>query len=350
MNTIDESNINKIYLMIGFNCNFHCRYCHQVPIKKENLSSKFIPQKIYNYIDKLIEIKKDKKLTILFWGGEPLLYWNIIQKLVIHYNDKLRYTIISNGSLLDQEKVDFLNKYSIHIVISHDGPNTVKTRKIDILQIPIIIYYLNQINNKSFDAVLSGYNYDFNKLYDYWEQLFPYIYGNIEMLRISWDMPEDLIDIDLNEYRNGLKTFFQNSIDKVKKEIFSIKTLAAIKYIKRIKKSIEKQKYHFPLCGQVQYNMNIDLDGNIYACHNCSIKVGDISEDREIYLQRYYNWLETKKKSECETCDAKYFCQGGCPLDINNSACILQKILYEGAKISYENNKEIWDDVNINIV
>ena len=350
MNIIDESNINKIYLMMGFNCNFHCRYCHQTPIKNENLFSKSISQEIYDYIYKLIEIKKDEKLKIIFWGGEPLLYWNIIQKFVLHYEDKLEYAIISNGSLVNQEKVDFINKYNISFSLSHDGPNTIKTRRIDVLQIPTIFYYLNQINKLSFNAVLSGYNYDFNKLFDYWEQFSPDTFGNIEMLRISWDMPEDLTDINLDEYRSGLKTFFQSAIDKIKKEIFSIKALSAVKYIKRIKKSIENQKYHFPLCGQVEYNMNIDLDGNIYACHNCSVKVGDISEDREIYLQRYYEWLETKKKPVCETCEAKYFCQGGCPLDIDNSVCILQKILYEETKNSYENNKEIWDSVKINVV
>ena len=338
-----ESNINKIFLMMGQACNFHCRYCLQTFIKKD-VENKPISPDLYAYLDHLIEEhEEDIPIHIIFWGGEPLLYWNNIRKLVLHYEDQLTYGIISNGSLLTQERVDFLNDHGISFTLSHDGINTDKTRKVDILKNNHTVSLINQLH-PMINAVISGYTQDFNALFDYWEEHYPIMLGHIEMLRITWDMPEDLCNIDLTIYRNGLKKFFTNAIQKIQTNEFGNKAIAALKIIRQVHQSIENKQYHFPKCNQVERVLNIDLDGNLYACHNSNIKIGHINDDRITYLEKYWKWLETRKKPECNTCEIKYYCQGGCPLDITNEACKLQKILYEEAMFSYEQHKKTWNE------
>lgn len=344
MNIIHESAINKIYLMMGPSCNFHCKYCLQTPIK-QNISDVSISSKLYTYLDHLIDIREESQqpLRVVFWGGEPLLYWYIIQEFVLHYQDKLSYGIISNGSLLTQEKVDFCNKYGIRFTLSHDGPNTDKTRNVDVLKNEITLELIQQLY-PALNAVISGYNADYNALFDYWEKQYPNMPGHVEMLRVTWDMPEDLRNIDLTVYRNGLKNFFADAAQEIKTDEWGSKASAAIKIIQRVHQSIKNQRYHFPKCHQAERVLNVDLDGNLYVCHNSNIKIGHINDARADYLERYWKWIETRKKSECDTCEIRHYCQGGCPLDISNETCDLQKILYEEALASYENNKDIWNE------
>lgn len=337
------SKIKKIYLMMGLACNFQCKYCLQNPIK-ENIQERKISSELYEYIDYLIDAKeKDNiKIQIVFWGGEPLLYWNIIKEFVEHYQYKLKYGIISNGSLLSKDIVDFLEKYRIGFTLSHDGPNTIYTRNIDVLKNKNILELCNKIY-PLLNAVISGKNFNYNKIFDYFDNNYPEFPIHIEMLRITWDMPDDLKNVDLNDYRIGLKDFFLDSVNIIKKEKCTHKSDAATSIINRILKTNKNHRYHFPKCNQVERVLNIDLDGNLYVCHNSNIKIGHVKDARKDYLNRYWKWLETRKKPECDTCEIRYYCQGGCPLDISNEACNLQKILYEEAMKSYEQNKEIWD-------
>ena len=342
---INELKIHKIFLMIGPACNFHCRYCLQTPIKNNVQDVKISPE-LYTYIDHLIDTRpeEEKQIRIIFWGGEPLLYWHIIQEFVLHYQDKLNYGMISNGSLLTQDKIDFLNEHHIGLTLSHDGPNTEQTRNIDVLKDEKLLPLIEQLN-PVLNAVISGANADYDALYDYWDKEYPHMGGHVEMLRVTWDMPEDLRNVDLDEYRNGLKRLFANGLEKIKTNEWGSKASEANMIIDKVLRSIEKKPYHFPKCHQVERVLNVDLDGNLYVCHNSHIKIGHVKDARADYLERYYQWLETRKKPECETCEAKHFCQGGCPLDISNEACALQKIMYEEALIAYEKDKETWDKI-----
>lgn len=340
--------INKIFLMMGHLCNFQCKYCLQEPVKLDidNIDSSYLSKDLYNYIDNLIEdlsYNNDYTLSVVFWGGEPLLYWKIIKEFVLHYGDKLKYVIISNGSLLTQDKVDFLKEHCISFVLSHDGKETVKTRGVDVLQRDDILDLVGQIPHITLNSVISSYNQDYNELFNYWGEKYPNFVGNVEMLRVTWNMPKDLIDIDFDIFRKGLKNLFRDSIEKLKKCKYDNKTIEAEKIVRSVCRSVKNKRFHFPKCYQVEKVLNVDLDGNIYVCHNSNVKIGNIKDDRIQYLNRYKDWIELKKKRKCDDCDIKYFCQGGCPLDITDDTCKLQRILYEEAIISYEQNKDLWD-------
>ncbi len=346
MNSINnEIEIKKIYLMMGSACNFSCRYCLQQPIKQD-ISNKPISLDVYKYIDKIQNLKQQNNkqpLSIIFWGGEPLLYWKTIKEFVLHYKRQLSYGIISNGSLLTQEIVDFMNEYHIRFILSHDGVNTTVTRNIDVLQNKNFVNLFRKVHYKGLNATLSAANLNYNDLFDYWDQYKFECSGNIEMFRVTWDMPKDLRNIDLNAYRKGLQELFKESLKICKAQEFSYKAVYAINLIQRAVIRRRDKKFHFPKCYKLEHIVDIDLDGNIYVCHNSSMRIGHVNENRKIYLDKFKQWIKHYEKEECNTCEAKYYCQGGCPLEIDTDSCKLQKALYEEAIIAYENNKKDWD-------
>lgn len=128
-----NSNTNKVkrYLStlditLGLNCNFDCGYCSQRPVAGKGYSAK--PSDVEPFMQMLerngIEVKPDGWVNL--WGGEPLLYWKTIKVLLPRLRAKMptqRFEIITNGSLLTKEKIDFFCQHRVVVSVSDDGQN-----------------------------------------------------------------------------------------------------------------------------------------------------------------------------------------------------------------------------------
>jgi len=110
-------------IQLGLSCNYACSYCSQaVQIADATVSNLADVEAFLAGLDGWIEGVPEK---IELWGGEPFLYWAKIKRLVPALAKRFpgaRFSIITNGSLLDREKLDFIANYDITIGISHDGP------------------------------------------------------------------------------------------------------------------------------------------------------------------------------------------------------------------------------------
>ena len=93
--------------------------------KTESVSYTHLLEKL---LYQLYSISKDKEqIDFVFWGGEPMLYWDTIVTLTnkiqcIFKEKNVRLGIITNGSLFTEENTDFIIKNDITVTISHDGP------------------------------------------------------------------------------------------------------------------------------------------------------------------------------------------------------------------------------------
>lgn len=114
--------INSIMLMVTTACQMRCSYC------EVNLSSTALPEKdICEAID-LVLTTSEPVCQVRFWGGEPLLRWDLIQK-GIHYgqhqailkNKIIKFMITTNGLLLVKDKIAFLKNKPVEIMFSLDG-------------------------------------------------------------------------------------------------------------------------------------------------------------------------------------------------------------------------------------
>lgn len=126
----------SLCLHLAHLCNFRCRYCFAgggVYGNKEAL----MPLEVgYAAVDFLAQnAGPQPSWEIDFFGGEPLLNWELVPPLVAYTKEKaaaqgkkVSFTLTTNGSLLDPTKEDFLNKEGIRVVLSLDGRPEVNDR------------------------------------------------------------------------------------------------------------------------------------------------------------------------------------------------------------------------------
>lgn len=330
----DILNVKTIYLMMGFNCNFRCRHCIQdscnTSIQKNNISKDVI-----DYLNRLINIRPTSydKITIMFWGGEPLIYWNTIKDVIDIFHDKFSYSMVTNGSLLTQDKVDYINKYQIKVALSYDGKNTDKVRMVNVLQDKDKLELFKQIKNKSICAVSSAYNYDYQELYNHIDELIDTeIPVDIEQFRVTWDMPKDLYDIDLVEYRDKLHEL----AIQAKEDILNVKYSRPVSFfLKHLWGLCYTDKMYSLKCGQMYNKLNIDLQGNIYSCHNLCNPIGTVRDDRVSLVNKQDRWVSDNLPTNCKNCKYYIVCNGGCP----------NELIKDGERISCKINKVIFDEV-----
>lgn len=333
---ISEISIANIYLMLGGACNFKCRHCIQEcsGLKEFNINQK-ISQEVVDYVWHLIKIRPDDqdKLKVLFWGGEPLVYFNTIQDFVDIFNNNVEYVIITNGELLTQTIVDYVNEHDISVVLSNDGEKTSKIRIKNMLDDKRFIDLFKQVKHKAVDAVVHAYNVDYQGLQRYLQAKLGDVFFYTEQLIVSWNMPEDIYKTDLTAYKQSLEILANEAYNDIinAKETFAVRVffndLCNIAFGRRSKRIL-------PNCLPVYRSMSIDLQGNVYTCHNSNTVIGKVTDERLYLVKKYDEWIANKWNSKCLDCQYFELCRGGCPLELNNS---------QGNKMSCERLKVYYD-------
>ncbi|MBS1412243.1 MAG: radical SAM protein [Christensenellaceae bacterium] len=128
-----ERCISQLIIEVTSSCNFKCRYCHQT--SEVTLRPKMLNEDIaYKSIDFLFEHSKDaNEIAITFYGGEPLLNFEIIKKIV-HYaklkfeSKPVLYNMTTNASLINEAIASFLVENNFSVLISLDGDEVTQNR------------------------------------------------------------------------------------------------------------------------------------------------------------------------------------------------------------------------------
>ena len=150
--------LGSLTLHLTEECNLGCRYCFQ---KRRSRSLGF------SSVTKALEFFKDAfdpQSFICFYGGEPLLEFNTIRRTVAYIQNhpalrrkKLRYSISTNGSLLTNEILRFLNKHRFRVNLSHDGTAQDITRPSKLN--PLILENMNLLTR------LPGIDFETNSVF-----------------------------------------------------------------------------------------------------------------------------------------------------------------------------------------
>ncbi len=325
-----ESNIRKVYLMMGFTCNFHCRYCLQTG-EHDTAGKPVIQEKVLRYLERLAGYRNPAygKLRIMFWGGEPLLYKDIIRQVVDRLQDSVDYGLVTNGALLDEEFVAFANDHDIAVSVSHDGPATSRTRGRDVWKEKRFRSLFAKLKHKGINGVLSAYNYDFLRT----ESLYPAgTYVGQERLVVNWEIPEDICKVPEKDYAEALK----RTADQAYQDILAGNLTNVASFFLPVLKRIVHQDPEYrlvPTCAQFYRVMNIDLAGNVYVCHNSSLRIGTIDDMRIRLAQRYEEFLANRRQAMCDECPYVAICHGGCPLETTGKAvsCAWRKAYFAEA-------------------
>ena len=346
------SPVKAMCLNIAHDCNLRCKYCFASTgdFGKGRKLMTFETGK--KAIDFLLEKSLDRKnLELDFFGGEPLMNFDVVKQIVEYarsreaeYGKKFRFTITTNGVLLDDDKIDFINREMSNVVLSIDGRKEVND------------YMRKRVDGSGcYDKIMPA----FKKLVEKRGDKEYYVRGTFT--KNNLDFSNDVFDL----YNNG---FDQISVEPVVCEAsadyaITEKELPAIfkEYERLAERILENEKkgkkfnfFHFMLdldqgpcaikrlsgCGCGNDYVAITPDGDIYPCHQFvgieEFKMGNIDEGTfDTNMKSYFSKTHVYTKPECKKCWAKFYCSGGCNAnnyqyagDVHNAhklSCQLQK-------------------------
>ena len=334
-----SSNILSLTICPTLNCNFNCPYCFEKHRRKK--MSKKVQNDILNFIERTIRFTKVDKIYITWFGGEPLLAYDVIdslsQRMIELANKwKIQYSasIVTNGFLLTQKIVDMLYKNKVmSYQITLDGTKKThdKTRHL--------------IGNKpTFDKIINNLkNIKINGNINIRHNL---CNNNIEEVEELKKIINEISKISGNKLNYYTAFATNNEIAMENNE--QVEFLDAEEYNNyEIDKKIRKiSPYSGSYCGAQTINfIVIDELGNLYKCWEDAGKIkhsyGKIERwninnpiptaDNPQILIDYINTAGAFKDEECQNCIWLPICQGGCPQ---------RRLFYNKQCVPYKDNPD----------
>lgn len=323
------SPIKSMCLLAAMDCNLHCDYCFA------GQGDYCLGKKLMSFevgktaLDYLLENSGNRKnLEVDFFGGEPLLNWKVVRQLVEYgrerekeYGKHFRFTITTNGMLLDDEKIDFINKEMHNVVMSIDGRREV-TDKVrhrydgGSTYDKIVPNYLRLAQKRGFKeyyvrGTFTKYNLDFaDDVFHMRDIGFDQI--SIEPVVADPKEPYAITEKDIpkvfKEYERLTKMIIEN--DRAGKHFnffhFMLDLDQGPCAIKRLKG-----------CGCGNEYIAVTPDGDIYPCHQFvgkdGYKMGSIlTGEFDDAMKERFAAAHIYKKDDCRRCWARFYCSGGC--------------------------------------
>ena len=325
--------INSVALLLGQSCNMQCRHCFQIPSRSHCVTIKYdILDKVQVFLDSFIEYhirnktgigKSDEyKPKIMFWGGEPLLHWDFIKDFIIKAHEKfgkLReqgfvFFMVSNGLLLTQDKVDFLNQYGICFNFSYEAPYPFAIRGYvsdDICKL------VNKIKHSEvLCTCFSKYNCDPLLAYRCLKAKFPNVKQVSVNMRIikSFAFPNDIMDYNWDIIR---KNFSKLRIAAKLGDKFALYCFRKL-FLGLRMKSPDRQSYRVLDCVHKVSGLSVSLDGKCSLCGNLDNFNCTVDNTIEELLSYAIKISEALESMECNFCRHSDICYKHCMLDMKD--------------------------------
>lgn len=321
-----STDLGILKISLGLNCNYECTYCSQRFVPRADASN---PDDIEPFLDSLTQNLTSPPRKIEFWGGEPFVYWKTLKPLAERLKQMYPDTsmsIITNGSLLDAEKNEWIDSMGFFIGISHDGPG-YHVRGIDPMDNPaqreqimdlykrlkpqrrISINAMAHAGNSNRAAVQEWMIKNFGDDVVIGEGSFvdPYDEGGMSSMLRNHAEHYSYRNSFLAELRTGsIKNFViaQQKLDDM---------IGAI-YTGRLASTVGQK------CGMDRSDrLAVDLFGNVLTCQNVSTKgvapngeshhTGHISDLANVKMKTSTHW---SNRDECPKCPVVQMCKGSC--------------------------------------
>jgi uncharacterized protein len=322
----NERKINSIALILTENCNLRCNYCYAY--KGEN--SKCLDMDIStakSAIDLLFKNNPNSEgYGIIFFGGEPLLNYNLMKEVVLYAkelfsknNKQVGFTMTTNGTILSSEIIKLLKEHNFSIQVSFDGPKEIHNKN---------RYYAN--GKGSFEKVLQ--NIKTIKENDIIFSLRTTIPANSNFYEIIKFMEELQISFgfgftvntkfkskSITDYVNKNFKEFDSLYEKLMNYYFEKFSSGAPIYCSNIKTCldrIENQLAKKISCTAGRAMMTVDPSGDIFTCQNIpnykEARIGTIKSNINKFINNKFIAPNVERISECNKCWIKYLCAGGC--------------------------------------
>ncbi len=346
------SPIKAMCLHIAHDCNLRCEYCFASTGDFGGGRKLMDFETGKKAIDFLIEKSADRKfLELDFFGGEPLMNFEVVKQIVEYARARekecgktFRFTITTNGILLTEDKMDFINNEMSNVVLSIDGRKEVNDRmrkRVD----GTGSYDKITDNFKKFvsmrgdkDYYVRGtytkYNLDFsNDVMHLYDMGFDQI--SVEPVMADPSEPYAITEGDLAKIFKEYEVLAEK-IQKIQAEGKFINFFHFMLDLDQGPCAIKRLRG----CGCGNEYVAVTPDGDIYPCHQFvgieDYKMGNLHDGTfNDEMKKVFAGTHVYSKPECKKCWAKFYCSGGCNAnnyiyagDIHNAhklSCEIQK-------------------------
>ena len=321
--------IKALCLHVAHTCNLNCEYCFASHRKYHGERALMSFEVGKRALDFLIENSGTRRnLEVDFFGGEPLMNWDVVKELVSYarvqekiHNKNFRFTLTTNGMLIDDDVIEFSNREMSNVVLSLDGRKDVHDR-----------LRVDYMGRGSYDTIVPKFQEFVKRRGDknyYMRGTFTH--KNVDFTNDIFHMA----DLGFTELSMEPVVCAPEDASALTQEdlpiLYEQYELLAKEMIKRKKEGRPFTFYHYMLdlkngpciykrisgCGSGTEYMAVTPTGDLYPCHqfvgDTKYLLGNIYDgvtNKEV--QNEFKLCNAYARPECNDCWAKLYCSGGC--------------------------------------
>lgn len=342
--------IKALCLHVAHTCNLNCSYCFASQGKYHGERAVMSFEVGKQALDFLMDNSGTRRnLEVDFFGGEPLMNWDVVKQLVEYARNvekergkNFRFTLTTNGMLIDDDVIDFSNREMSNVVLSLDGRKEIHDRE-----------RVDYAGNGSYDRIVPK----FQKLVESRGGKDYYMRGTFT--HANPDFTKDVFHMtDLGFKELSMEPVVSAPDDpaaltpedlEIVKEQYEI---LAKEMIKRNKEGNGFTFYHYMIdltagpciykrisgCGSGTEYMAVTPWGDLYPCHQFvgeeEYKLGDIWNGvTNNDLREEFRSCNAYARPECKDCWAKLYCSGGCAANAYHATGSIRGVYEPGCEL-----------------
>jgi len=342
--------IKALCLHVAHTCNLNCSYCFASQGKYHGDRAVMSFEVGKAALDFLMDHSGTRRnLEVDFFGGEPLMNWDVVKQLVEYARSvekergkNFRFTLTTNGMLIDDDVIDFANREMSNVVLSLDGRKEIHDRE-----------RVDYAGNGSYDRIVPK----FQKIVESRGGKDYYMRGTFT--HANPDFTKDVFHMtDLGFKELSMEPVVSAPDDpaaltpedlEIVKEQYEI---LAKEMIKRNKEGNGFTFYHYMIdltagpciykrisgCGSGTEYMAVTPWGDLYPCHQFvgeeEYKLGDIWNGvTNNNLREEFRSCNVYARPECKDCWAKLYCSGGCAANAYHATGSIRGIYEPGCEL-----------------
>ena len=342
--------VKALCLHVAHTCNLNCSYCFAAQGKYHGERALMSFETGKRALDFLVEHSGTRKnLEVDFFGGEPLMNFEVVKQLVAYARSiekeagkNFRFTLTTNGVLLNDEVTEFANRECHNVVLSLDGRKEVHDRlrktvngqgSYDLI-VPKFQDFVQKRGNRGYyvRGTYTKYNLDFtNDIFHMADLGFTEL--SMEPVVSAPDDPYALSEADLPT-------------------LYKQYELLAEEMLRRRRAGKPFTFYHYMIdlsggpciykrisgCGSGTEYLAVTPWGDLYPCHQFvgdeKYRLGDIwSGVTNTEVQQEFKLCNAYARKECRDCWAKLYCSGGCAANAYHATGSVTGVYELGCKL-----------------
>lgn len=342
--------VKALCLHIAHTCNLSCAYCFASQGKYSGDRALMSFETGKRALDFLIENSGSRRnLEVDFFGGEPLMNFDVVKSLVQYarsiekeHGKNFRFTLTTNGVLIDDDVIEFANREMSNVVLSLDGRKEVHDR-----------YRVDYAGNGSWEKIVPK----FQKIVQARGGKNYYMRGTFT--HANPDFLEDIkqmLDLGFTELSMEPVVTKKGDPSELTEEDLPI---VLEQYEKLAELMLEREKegrpftfYHYMIdlsggpciykrisgCGSGTEYMAVTPWGDLYPCHQFvgdeKFKLGNIFDGvSNTAVQKEFADCNVYAREQCRDCWARLYCSGGCAANAYHSTGSVKGVYEYGCKL-----------------